>query len=207
VTLIAPISDTRVAVLTPALKLDIIRAARSELTDPKRWLPGKKEAGNYNYAAREEAGKLVSVSPTDASATHLSLFGAVLRELHRRNVMRVTTGRRRFLDDELTAAIQQVLGRETDGAPPSEADREALTHQQCLSVLDVLEKRYEGDAQKARQRERERKIEHVRLADLVQKLEKHTPVRAEEVACALFYELEELNQRLEELEQKANSDE
>jgi hypothetical protein len=74
-------------------------------------------------------------------------------------------------------------------------------------VLDVLEKRYEGDAQKARQRERERKIEHVRLADLVQKLEKHTPVRAEEVACALFYELEELNQRLEELEQKANSDE
>jgi len=201
VVMVPPISDRRVAVLTSKLKLEIAQAIRSRLADPARWLPGKKEAGAYNYAARREGERMVTVSPTDASATHLSLFGAVLLEFHRRNVMRVTTGRRKFLDEELTAAIQQALGRPPGDAPISEAEREALTHEQCLAVLDILEKRYEREAEAAEKRDVRRKIERIRLADLVKKLEKSSPVRAEEVACALYYELEELNQRLDELEQ------
>ena len=194
------ISDTRVAVLTPQIKLEIVRAIRLRLADKSRWLPGKKEAGQYNYAAREDGGKLVPVSPTDASATHISLFGAVLLEFHRRNVMRVTTGRQQFLDQELTEAIQQVLGRQPGAGPVSEEEREALTHEQCLAVLDVLERRYQHEGEALQKRDVERKIESIRLADLVKKLETSAPVRAEEVACALYYELEEFKQRLEKIE-------
>jgi hypothetical protein len=38
----------------------------------------------------------------------------------------------------------------------------------------------------------------------VERLDKSAPIRPEEVACALFYEIEELQQRLDKLEQKAN---
>lgn len=142
---------------------------------------------------------MIKVSPLDVAATQLSLFGAVMLEFHRHNVLRVTTGRRRFLDVELPAAIQQVLGKEP-GVTPSESERAALTHTQCLAVLDVLEERIEREAAMASKRQQEKKIDMVRVADLVQKLENQTPMRIEEVACALYYELEELKQRLEELE-------
>jgi len=207
VVMVAPISETRVVALTHRLKLEIVRAIRSRLADKSHWLPGKKGAGAYDYAARKEGDHLVSVSPTDVTATHLSLFGAVLLEFHRHNVMRITTGRRKFLDEELTAAIQRGLGRAPGASPVSEAEREALTHEQCLTVLDVLQQRYEREIEKTSSRERERKIDYIRLADLVKKLEKSTPVRAEEVVCALYYELEELNHRLDEREQNAGSEE
>jgi len=205
VTIVAPTNDLRVAVLTAKLKLEIVRKVHSRIADKSRWLPGKKKAGEYNYAARQEGDQLVNVSPTDTSATHLSLFGAVLLEFHRHKVMSVTTGRRRFLDEELTAAIRQVLGRQPGRAPLSEAQREALTHPQCLAVLDILEQRYEREAEQAVKQEEKHKIAHVRLADLVKKLEEGAALKIEEVACALYYELEELNQRLDELEQNTGA--
>jgi hypothetical protein len=198
------ISEMRVAVLTPQIKLDIVREVRARIADPSHWLPGKKDAGEYNYAAKQDGDQVVSVAATDASATHFSLFGAVLLEFHRRNVVRVTAGRTKFLDEELTAAIQQVLGKEGDVAPLSEAERAALTHEQCLGVLDLLEKRFTGEVKTTRQDQAQRKIENVRLSDLVDKLEKNAPIRAEDVACALFYELEELQQRLAKLEQEVS---
>ncbi|HMP82953.1 MAG TPA: hypothetical protein PKA41_09665 [Verrucomicrobiota bacterium] len=202
---VKPISDKRIAVLTPALKLEIIRAVRPRIEDKSRWIPGKKEAGEYNYAARSEAGRLVPVSPTDASATHYSLFGAVLLEFHKRNIMRVTTGRRKFLDEELTGTIHQVLDRAPDASPVSEQEREAITHEQCLEVLDILERRYQKEAAAAKKETVESKIERVSLADLVKKMNKGAPLRAEQVASALYYELEEIKQRLDELEGHANS--
>ena len=198
------ISDLRVAVLTPQIKLDIVREVRACIADPTHWLPGKKDTGEYYYAGKRDGDQMVSVAATDASATHFSLFGAVLLEFHRRNVVRVTAGRTKFLDEELSEAIQQVLGRESDGAPLSEADRAALTHEQCLGVLDFLEKRFAREAKSSRQDQAQRKIENVRLSDLVEKLEKNAPIRAEEVAGALFYEIEELQQRLDKLEQRTN---
>jgi len=197
---VEPISTVRVAVLSPKIKLEIVRAMRPLIADEKHWMPGKLDDGQYAYAARQEGDKRVPVSPKDASATHLSLFGAVLREFHRYNVLQVSTGRRRFLDEELPAAIQQVLGRSPGSAPVTEAERGALTQAQCLAVLDVLEKRYAQEAVRAAKRDEERRIGYVRLADLVQKLEKKNPVTAEEVACALYHEVEEINQRLDALE-------
>lgn len=202
VTTVPPINDRRVAVLTPKLKLEIVRAVQSRIADKSRWLPGKKAAGEYDYAARREGEELVKVSPTDASATHLSLFGAMMLEFHRHNVLRGTTGRQQFLDVDLLEAIQEVLDKEP-GETPSEAERDALTHPQCLAVMKVLEARYQLEAERAKKREQERKIDYVRLADLIKKLETGNPLKAEEVACALYHELEELNQRLEQLERSA----
>jgi hypothetical protein len=202
---VAPISDTRVVMLTPQFKLEIVRDVRSRLADKSRWLPGKKEGGEYNYAARQEGEKLVPVSPTDASATHLSLFGAVLLEFHRHNVMGVTAGRREFLDEELIAAIHEVLGRQPGEPPISEADREALTHEQCLKALDLMAGRYQREADAAEKKEAHRKIENIRLSDLVSKLENRAPIRPEDVACALYYELEDIRQRLEALERPTKS--
>lgn len=201
-TLVAPISTARVAVLTPELNLEIVHAVRARLKDKSRWLPGKKEGGQYNYAARQEGDQMVSVSPADVTATHHSLFGAILLEFHLRNVTRVTVGRQKILDEELLAAIQKTLGRKPDGAPVTEAEREALTHEQCLAVLDVLEKRFQQTAAAVKQKQVERKIEDIRLTDLVGKLEISAPIRSEEVACALYYEVEALKQRIAELEQK-----
>lgn len=203
VTIVPPINDTRVAVLTPEIKLAIIRDMRDHLKDPAHWLPGKNEGGHYNYAARQEGDRMVPVDPTDASATHLSLFGAAMLAFHRHNVTRVTTGRQKFLDEEMMAAIHHTLGRPQDGKPVSEAGREALTHAQCLAVLDTLEKRRQQDAKSAQKKNEEQKIEHLRLADLLKKMDAGSPVRAEEVVCALYYEVEELKQRIEELETKA----
>lgn len=80
----------------------------------------------------------------------------------------------------------------------------SLTHPQCFAVLDLLETRFEREAIHARKKEQARKIPRVRMADLVAKIEKSSPVVAEEVACALCHELEELNQRLDELERNSN---
>jgi len=205
VTQVAPISDTRVVMLTPQFKLEIVRDVRSRLADKSRWLPGKKEGGGYNYAARREGDRLVPVPPTDASVTHLSLFGAVLLEFHRHNVIGVTAGRREFLDEELITAIHEVLGRQPGAPPISEADREALTHEQCLKVLDLMAGRYQHEADAAQKKEAHRKIENVRLSDVVSKLEHGAPIRPEDVACAMYYELEDIRQRLEALEHTTKS--
>jgi hypothetical protein len=129
----------------------------------------------------------------------------VLLEFHRHNVMGVTAGRREFLDEELIAAIHEVLGRQPGEPPISEADREALTHEQCLKALDLMARRYQQQADAAQKKEARRKIENIRLSDLVSKLESSAPIRPEDVASAMYYELEDIRQRLEALERPTKS--
>jgi hypothetical protein len=96
------------------------------------------------------------------------------------------------------------LGRQPDGSLVSEADREALTHEQCLAVLDVLEKEQQQAAAVVQKQQAERKIDYIRLPELVKKMETSAPIRTEDLVCALYYELEELKQRIEELERNGN---
>jgi hypothetical protein len=199
--MISPISDRRIAVLTQEIKMNIVRAVRVRLADKSRWMSGLREDGLYNYAARQEGDKLVPVEPTNASATHISLFGAMLLEFHRHNVTWITRGRQQFLDEELGAAIRHTLGREPGSPAIDPAERAALTHEQCLTVLDTLEKQLKEDAKILKQKQASLKIDRVLLPDLLKKLEINSPIRAEEVVCALYYELEELKLRIEELEQ------
>lgn len=203
-TSVTPLTDVRVAMLTPELKLEIVRAVRPHLANKSHWLPGKKEGNQYSYAARLEGDKLVRVNPTDVTATHFSLYGAVLLELHRRNVIHTTMGRRQFLDEELVAVIQQVLGRQPGSAPVSEAERQALTHEQCLAVLDIFEERYGKKSETGPQKETPRKVEEIRLGDLFKKMEANTPVRPEEVLSAVSYELDQIKLRLDRIERNAS---
>ena len=204
VTTVAPMNNARVAVLTPEIKIEIIRAARSRLADQSRWLHGQKGEGQYNYAARREGDQLSIVSPTDASATHLSLFGALMLELHRHNVTRITTGRQEFLNDDLAAAIDHIQGRLPGKSIVGEVERGALTYEQCLAVLDELEKRQAQTAKAFAQQQAGRKIANIRLADLLERLVSSAPIQTEEVVCALYHEVEGLKQRIAELEQKGD---
>ena len=202
--MISPISDRRMAVLTQEVKMDIVRAVRARLADKSRWMSGRREDGLYNYAARLEGDKLVPVEPTDASATHISLFGAMILEFHQHNVTWITRGRQQFLDEELGAAIRQIQGRKPGEPAIEPTERAALTHEQCLAVLDVFEKQLQAETKRLKQKQAEQKIDRVQLADLLKKLEINSPIRTEELVCALYYELEELKQRLEKLEQNGS---
>lgn len=198
-----PQADSRIAVLTPIVKLEIVRAARSLISDKSRWMPGKTGSVDYGYAGKSAGGKIVPVPFASIEATHFSIFGAVMLELHRRNVANTARGRREFLDAELAGAIHEVLSREAGGAVVDEMDRPPLTHDQCLAVLDVLEKGYSDATTKAKADRVERTLEDVRMEDLVRKLEKKSPIKPEEVATALYHELEAVKKRLAALEKNS----
>jgi DNA-directed RNA polymerase subunit RPC12/RpoP len=192
--------EPRVAVMTPEIKLEVVRAVRSRIADSAQWMPGKGEQGEYYYAAKSSGGQWVTVPADDPDATRFSLFGAVLRELGERNVVRATKGRLQFLDEELTDAIRQVLGREPEQAPLSEAERGELTHEQCLAALERLEQHYRREAEDAHLVESRSKVEEIRLPDLLQTMEQQSVLRAEDVACALYHEVEELKRQIARLE-------
>ena len=123
-------------------------------------------------------------------------------ELHRHNVTRITAGRQEFLNEELAAAIDRIQGRKP-GSAVGEAERGDLTHEQCLAVLDELEKTQAKTAKLLEQQQAGRKIANIRLADLIERLTSSAPIQAEEVVCALYYEVEDLKQRIKELERNA----
>ncbi len=202
-------AKVQVAVLSSALKREIVRAVRARLTDESRWMPRKTESGKFSYAAKRVGGELIPVPITSPEATHFSLLGAVLLEFHQRNVTQTASGRKEFLDGEIVAAIREVTrqsGAASAGALSSTGeslDPMAMTHAQCLQALDLLDRRYVGESEAIATAEAERKLEPVRLSDLVRKLELQGPVTAEEVATALYHELEEINRRLAALERVA----
>ena len=195
-----PQAEARVAVLTPQLKLDIVRTVRSLIADNSHWMPGKTGSTEYSYAAKQDDGKLVPVPYASVEATHFSIFGALMLEFHRRNVVNTARGRREFLDEELIEAIREVLAREPATVPLEERDRPPLTHEQCLAVLDLLEERYSDAAAKTKAESVERHLERISIEDLVRKLEKKAPIKSDQVATALYHELEAIKARLAALE-------
>ncbi len=204
-----PLDQPRVAVLTPAIKLDMVRAVRRRIKDKNAWLPGKKEGLN-TYAAKLVEGQAEAADVKSTEATRHSLIGAFLLEFHLRQVTRTASGRTRLLDAEIPEAVQTVrqehmsaAEREKDDARPAE-ERPALTHPQCLAVLDLLEAQFQEKMEQAQLEKSKRKLGPTRLPDLVKKLEQKAPVTAEEVATALYHELGEMRRRLDKLEQRAD---
>jgi hypothetical protein len=191
-----PGEQPRVAVLSPAVKLELVRAVRRRIADETGWLPGKVK-GATAYAGKVEGGEVV-------------LVGAVLREMDDRRVVRTATGRRRFLDEEIPEAIREVLlegvsDEEREGAEDrlSGEELESISHAQCLAVLDALEGRYMRRAEQVQIEKAKRRLGGARLADLVKKLEKKVRISPEEVATALYHELMEVRRRLERLESRS----
>jgi len=139
----------------------------------------------------------------DPSATHFSLLGAVLREFNRRNVMRTAAGRKRFLDTSIPQAIINVIKKDT-GKAPEDLVKTALTHEQTLKVLDLLETKFDDEADlMAQALEKVSRIGKTRAADLAMRIESEEIINNEEIATALLNELEEIKVRLAALEAKA----
>ena len=198
----------RIAALTPAIKLELVRAVRSRIADKNAWLPGRI-GGKHTYAAKRSGAEYVLLDVEHPEATCFSLIGAFLREFNRRQVTPLATGRSTMLDRELPDAIREVLlagmteeERERPENIPDEKSRPALTHPQCLAVLDVLTELYTDRLSHLRAERAKQKLGNVRLVDLITKLEKKSRIPAEDVATALYHELMEVRRRLERLENR-----
>ena len=204
-----PPEQLRVAVLSPAVKRDIVCAVRHRIAEESAWLPGKVK-GAIAYAAKMQNEEVVLLDAKSPEATRFSLIGAILREMEARRVATTATGRRRFLDEEIPDTTREVLlehvseeEREGNEDPLAGRDLLSITHAQCLAVLDALAARYSHRVEELQIEKAKRRLGNVRLPDLVKKLEKKVPISPEEVATALYHELMEARRRLERLESRS----
>ncbi len=203
-----PADQLRIAVLTPAIKTEIVRAVRQRISEESKWLPGKVGEATA-YAAKVVDGKDVLVEEKSPEATRFSLIGAFLLDFHLRKVTRTATGRTRLLDQEIPDAVREVLLEEMSDEEREKADGEeakvdvtAISHAQCLAALQVLEDRYSQRMEQVRVEKAKKSIGNIRLSDLVKKLEIKASIDAEDVATALYHEVMDLRRRLERLENR-----
>jgi len=203
-----PPQQLRVAVLSPAVKLDIVRAVRRRITNESAWLPGRVNGKNA-YAGKISNGETILLDVKNPEANQFSLLGAFLLELHQRQVVRTATGRTRLLDQEIPDAVRDVLMQDmTDEAlaeseaSPATEDWMCATHAQCLAALDALEESYSQRMNQQRAEKAKRRLGTARLPDLIKKLEKKSRIAPEEVATALYHELMEVRRRLDRLENR-----
>jgi len=198
----------RLAVLTPAIKLEMVRAVRRRIADEANWLPGKMK-GESVYAAKAGRGETALVNVTSPEAGRFSMIGAFLLELRQRQTAQTAGGRKRFLDHEIPEAMRDVLHeqmseeeREMATGPRSLKKLPALSHAQCLAVLDLLEERYSQRMEQNQIEKARLKLGTTRLTDLVAMLEKKGRMLPEDVATALYHELTEVRRRLDRLESR-----
>jgi hypothetical protein len=196
----------QVAALTSEAKQAIVQAARGQLADASRWMPGVTAQGKFAYAARRDGETMVPVEVGDASATHHSLMGAILLEFHRRNVTATASGRTEFLDREIPAMIREIapeVGAEppagTDGPSSSAVGLMGIAHAQCLAVLDGLARRYQAEA-RGEGSETLRQVRGFTLEELVSRAAKDELVTNAEIVRAAHRELTELRDRIAALE-------
>ncbi len=201
----------RVAALTPAIKLDMVRSVRRRIKNEASWLPSKVNGKNA-YAGKVEKGETKLLDPKDPEATQFSLIGGFLLEFHLRKVVRTAAGRTRLLDTEIPDAIREVWEESAGEAAAqvqskdsaSEKTPPPLSHSQCLAALDLLEERYSERMDVKRIEKAKRELGAERLPDLVRKLKRQAPISADDVATALYHELMEVHRRLDTLEARSN---
>ncbi|HNQ87539.1 MAG TPA: hypothetical protein PKM73_02765 [Verrucomicrobiota bacterium] len=204
-------APVQVAVLTPEVKLEIVRAAQALISEPGRWVTGMGEDGKLTYAARSVTGQLARVEVDSPEATHYSLMGAILCELQRHSVTTTATGRTAFLDQEIPAAIQKVIGAIAptagQGKVPESTDQQLMSigHAQCLKVLDELEREYAAQAGGNGDSTGLRELRGVSLEELMVRAAKDEAISSTELLRAVHRELTELNRRLSELEAAAGT--
>ncbi len=202
--------DPQIGDLTAEVKLDIMQAVRERIGDEVHWMSRRNKEKKYNYAAKVVGTENVQVEIASKEATRFSLHGAILLEFHKRNVTQTASGRNRFLDIEVVEAVLEVGLKkpyvpEYQGArPPKGADDNiTLTHAETLKVVDLLIRRYEMAAKGISFHATSDNPKHVRVSDLIRKIEKEEPLTAEEVTRAFQFELKFLDKRISELERLA----
>jgi hypothetical protein len=204
----------QVAVLTPRLKLAVVRAARDRISDPAHWMPGLDANGKYTYAAKQEGEVRVPVDIASKEATHYSLIGAVLAAFRDQSVTTTAVGRSDFLDQAIPTAIRQVLGTETveTGRQPSakaEVDPKllAISHEQCLEVLRRLAEDYAASLGQGSDGALLEgwETQGVTVEELLTRLAKGETITGGEVLRGVNRALKELDRRVTKLEGPASS--
>lgn len=205
-------APAQIAVLTSALKRSIVEEARQIIADPDHWLPGVDEEGRLLYAAKQVKGRWKPLEPANEEATHRSLMGAVLRELHRRNVAPTAGGRTEFLDADIPEAIRKVAPEAAEAAeaveggdkPKAKAARlMSLSHPQCLEVLDLLQGEYAVKAAAEAEAPARGASRGASVEELLVRASRDEAMTVTEVLRALHAELVTLNHRIADLERAA----
>lgn len=173
-------------------------------------MPGRNASGKPVYAARPEGQDLVPVSISDPAATRFSLWGALLRELQRRYVTQTATGRTELLDQEIPAAIRSVLlqsiseaDRKAGPDPLASKDPLAISHAQCLQVLDVLTGR--PDSSSAPRQAPPLLHSTVDIEELLDRLARNESVTSSEIIHAFHAAVQKLDARVSELEKRGRT--
>jgi hypothetical protein len=154
---------------------------------------------------------MVRVEPGSDEATHHSLMGAVLRELHRRNVAPTANGRTEFLDRDIPEAIRRIIpegaGAAGGGKPIESTDVRlmSITHAQCLEVLDLLERDYAAKAGAEVDAPARGEGRGASLDELLVRAARDEVVMVTEVLRAVHAELVALGHRVTELEKTAGA--
>ena len=203
-------AEPQVASLTPEIKLEIMVAVKETLKDEKNWMPRRTDKKKFNYAAKDVDGKPEAVPVESKDATKFSLIGAILKEFHKRNVTRTASGRNRFLDVEMIEAIIEIgQGKpyvpEYPGARPKKgtADDLMLDFKQIHQVIDLLIKRFEMETKGISFHSTSDNPKHIRIADLIRKLEKEEEITPEDIVKAFQFEMKFMDKRISDLERHA----
>lgn len=201
----------QIAVLSNDLKRSIVGAARELIADPSRWMPGVGDQGKLVYAARKTEEQWKRVEPGIGEATHHSLMGAVLHELHRRNVAPTANGRTEFLDRDIPEAIRRIIpegpGPGGGGKPIESTDVRlmSISHAQCLEVLDLLGHDYAAKASAEGAGPAHGEGRGASPDELLVRAARDEVVMVTEVLRAVHAELVALSHRVSELEKTAGS--
>jgi DNA-directed RNA polymerase subunit RPC12/RpoP len=189
-----------VGVLTPAVKLDVVRWAFRRIENSAVWLPHERNGHHYIYAQRRNANGYEPVSYDHPEARRYSLLGAVLLELKIQHASVTAEGREAFLDHEIVAAAEKVLAEVSEKVGEGEDPLSKLDHAQTLSVLRLLESKYLADCEHLDDLVESARIPGVTMTELIRRAEKGGLVTSNEVLSVLYHEVHLLNRRVEELE-------
>ncbi|MGE3309567.1 MAG: hypothetical protein AB7O66_06305 [Limisphaerales bacterium] len=204
----------QVGVLTSELKLEAVQGARARLADPGHWMPGRGQEGRLAYAAIQGADGLRSIdvgSEEAAQATHFSLMGAILSEIHRLKLTPTANGRVEFLDTQIPEALWAAVqgdSRSDPGKAPDSTDPRLMnaTHGQCLAALDLLERKFAEEVRSGAGSGSGKQSHGSTLEDLMLRATRDEVVTTHELLRSVHHELIEIHRRLDDLEKASTAD-
>ena len=189
-----------VGVLTPSVKLDVVRWAFRRIENPAAWLPHERKGHHFTYAQRRTDQGFELVSYDHPEARKYSLLGAVLLELKIQHASLAAEGREVFLDHEISDAARKVLTEASKEIGEGEDPLSKLDHTQSLAVLRKLEGEYLVACEHLDDMVESARLPGVTMTELTQRAEKGGLVTSNEVLSVLYHEVHLLNRRVEELE-------
>ncbi len=197
-----PASHPTLKVISPHLKIELIKEGRAQIGDESKWVQGLDSSGKRFVAASKTGEEFIPEKPGSPTATHHSIIGAILLAMEKHHIAVTANGRSAMLGPEIEAAAQVVTGK-----PANERiDPMTLGHAQCLEVLDHMLETYSSHGKKKTSAAGGKaggggSVNDAEAVDIARLLsrddERITPA---EVLRTLYEEIQKLKQRVDELE-------